>query len=535
MTVELVGGIGVFLLGMVLLTEGLKAAAGRSLRRGLARFTANRWAAVGSGALATTVVQSSTATTMTSIGLVAAGLLPPVNAVGVILGANLGTTSTAWIVAYFGLKLDISAVAMVAVALGAVMRLLGKGRVAAAAYPLAGFGLLFVGIDIMQRAMTGLADAITLPGGAGASFGVLLLLVGIGAAMTIVMQSSSAAVATTLTALSAGAIGLEQAAALVIGQNIGTTPKALLAALGASVHARRTAMAHVVFNLGTGAVALGLLPAFIALGTAMAAGGGGDAAITLAVFHTLFNVVGVVLVVPWLPTFTGLVSRTVPDRGAALTRFLSRASANEPAVAVESARTTLLLCVTEIGDETMTLATRAASARDRQAARVRLTRVRGALDEVRTFLAGVRTNADDEGDGAIAADRRRHVSVLHALDHLLGALGLLERGGAVDRFARSSDTAELREHLHEALLALVDWAPVRAPEGPADDVLERFVAVPDIRRASRRRVLRRIADRDGDPDEAEDDLEALAWAEAFSHHLKRATHHLREPAPGDEA
>ena len=535
MTVELVGGIGVFLLGMVLLTEGLKAAAGRSLRRGLARFTANRWAAVGSGALATAVVQSSTATTMTSIGLVAAGLLPPVNAVGVILGANLGTTSTAWIVAYFGLKLDISAIAMVAVALGAVMRLLGKGRVAASAYPLAGFGLLFVGIGIMQRAMTGLADAIVLPGEAGVSFAVLLLLVGIGAAMTVVMQSSSAAVATTLTALSAGAIGLEQAAALVIGQNIGTTPKALLASLGASVHARRTAMAHVVFNLGTAAVALAILPGFITLGTAMAAGGGGDAALTLAVFHTLFNLVGVLLVVPWLPAFTGLVSRTVPDRGAQLTRFLSRASANEPAVAVESARTTLLMCATEIGDETKTLATRSASMRAQQAARTRLARVRGALDEVRTYLAAVRTSADDGGDGHTNAERRRHVSVLHALDHLQSAAALLDRADAVDRFSRSSDTAELREHLHACLEALVDWCPVRAPEAPADDVLALFVGVPDLRRAARRRVLRRIADRDGDPDLAEDDLEALAWAEAFAHHLKRAVHHMREPAPGDEA
>ena len=122
MTLELAGGIGVFLLGMLLLSDGLKAAAGPAVRRALGRFTGNRFAAVATGAATTAVIQSSTATTMTTIGLVAAGLLPLRNAIGVILGANLGATSTAWLVAYFGLKLDISSFAMLAVAAGALLR-----------------------------------------------------------------------------------------------------------------------------------------------------------------------------------------------------------------------------------------------------------------------------------------------------------------------------------------------------------------------------------------------------------------------------
>ncbi len=530
MIIGFIGGIGVFLLGMVLMTEGLRALAGRSLRRGLARFTGTRLSAVVSGAVATTLVQSSTATTMTTIGLVAAGLLPMVNAVGVILGANLGTTTMAWIVAYFGLKLDISAIAMVAVAAGALLRLLGRGRLSTVGLPIAGFGLLFVGIGFMQGAMAGVSDAVDLGALSTDSFGGLLLLVLIGAVMTVLMQASGAAVAATLTALAAGAIGLEQAAAMVIGQNIGTTPKALLAALGATAPARRTALAHVLFNVGTAVVALAILPVFLVGAAAVTGGPGeGDPAITLAVFHSAFNLLGVVLVLPWLGTFTQLVSKLVPDRGPALTRFLSPAVAAEPTVAVKAARTTLLMSGAEVADEAMLLGTRAPSAREAQAARLRLQRSIGALDETATFLASVRSDPEPEHA------HRRHVSVLHALDHLQGAVGLLGPSEALDHFARDREMAELREVLAAALSAMVVWCPVLAPEAPADDVLELFASIPPLRRRTRRRVLRLVATSDAHPDDADVALEALAWVEAFSHHMMRAVHHLREPAPGDEA
>jgi phosphate:Na+ symporter len=524
-----VGGIGVFLLGMVLMTEGLRALAGRSLRRGLARFTGTRLSAVLSGAVATALVQSSTATTMTTIGLVAAGLLPMVNAVGVILGANLGTTTMAWIVAYLGLRLDISAVAMVAVAVGALVRLLGRGRLSTAGLPLAGFGLLFVGIGFMQNAMAGVADSVDLGALSTDSFGGLLLLVLIGAVMTVLMQASGAAVAATLTALAAGAIGLEQAAAMVIGQNIGTTPKALLAALGATAPARRTALAHVLFNVGTGVVALATLPLLLWGASAVAGGPESDPAITLAVFHSAFNLLGVALVLPWLGTFTQLVSRLVRDRGPALTRYLSPAAAAEPTVAVKAARTTLLMSAAEIADEALLLATRAPSARDAQAARLRLQRSVGALDETATFLAGVRSEPEPEHA------HRRHVSVLHALDHLQGAVVRLAPSEALDHLARDPELAELREALASALSATVIWCPVLAPEAPADEVLELFASIPPLRRRTRRRVLRLVATSDAHPEDADAALEALAWVEAFSHHIMRAVHHLREPAPGDEA
>jgi phosphate:Na+ symporter len=530
MALDLLGGVGVFLLGMVLLTEGLKSIAGPTLRRGLARFTGNRFSSVATGAAATALIQSSTATTMTSIGLVAAGILPYRNAVGVVVGASLGTTSTAWIVAYFGLKLDISAIAMVAVAAGALMRLLGRDRVGQAGLSVAGFGLLFVGIGLMQEAMAGVAEGFTLPGATALPFLGPLLLVLVGAVMTIVMQSSSAAVATTLTAVAAGAIGLEQAAALVIGQSIGTAPKALLAAIGATAPARRTAMAHVVFNVGAGILALVILQPFV-WGVARIAGDGPapDAAIVIALFHSLFNVVGIALVLPWLDGFSTFVARLVKDRGPVLSRFLSPAVAAEPTLAVEAARTTLLMCAAEIGDDAIALTTRATNVREAQAARSNLLHVRGALDDAGAFLADVRSDPAEE------VDHRRHVSVLHALDHLQRSVMLLERSRALDRFARAPDLAELRTYLRAALESMVAWCPVLAPDAPADDVLERLGGIPTLRRRTRRKILRRVATGEVAADDAEGTLEALAWAQSFGHHLHRAVHHLREPAPGDEA
>jgi len=528
MTFELVGGIGVFMVGMVLLTEGLKSVAGATLRRLLMRFTGRTASAILTGTLATALVQSSTATTMTTIGLVAAGLLPLANAIGVILGANLGTTSTAWIVAYFGLKLDISAVAMVAVAVGAVLRLVGRGPVALAGLPLAGFGLLFVGIGLMQAAMADVAGAITLPAAAG-GLGGLLLLVLVGVAMTVVMQSSSAAVATTLTALSAGVIGVDQAVALVIGQNVGTTPTALLASVGAVAAARRAAVAHLVFNLGTAVVALAALPLLVAIATAVTGGvEAGDPAIMVALFHTLFNVLGVALVAPWLGGFAALVSRLAPERSPRFTQYLETAAADGPTAAVLAARTTLLMAATELADVTHGLVTKAARGRAAQAARLRLQHVQHALEETASFLAKLPPEP-----ATCDAVERRYVSVLHALGHLRDAVAELGRVAPMAALGRDDALAEVRAALAAGIDATMAWCPVLAPEAPATHVHEAFAAVQEERRRTKAVVLRSVVRGRRDPYEVDDTMAALAWVDAFSHHLTRAVHHLQEPAPGD--
>src|SRR5690606_32754333 len=161
-------------------------------------------------------------------------------------------------------------------------------------------------------------------------------LVGVGVGMTVVLQSSSAAVATTLAGLHAGTIGLEQAALLVIGQNLGTTFTAALASMGGSVPVRRTALAHILFNGGTAVVALAAFP--ILLGGALAVAGESDPEIAVALFHTVFNLIGVGLFLPFTPRFAGFIERLVPERGPTLTRHLDPSVAQMPAVALEAAR-----------------------------------------------------------------------------------------------------------------------------------------------------------------------------------------------------
>lgn len=293
------GGLGLFLLGMGLMTDGLKLAAGAALHRILAGATRTRWHALGSGILVTALVQSSSAVTVAAIGFVNAGLLALGPALWVLFGANVGTTMTGWIVALVGLKFKIEALAMPLAGLGALLRLTGEGRRSGAiGTALAGFGLLFMGIALLQQAFAGLAGQISLPQGEGPL--AVLAQIGIGVLMTVLMQSSSAAMAVTLTAAQGGLIGAQGAAAVVIGANIGTTFTALLAAIGATPNARRASSAHVVFNLLTGAVALLLLPWLIgALGLAREALElPPDPATKLALFHTTFNLLGVLLMWP---------------------------------------------------------------------------------------------------------------------------------------------------------------------------------------------------------------------------------------------
>jgi phosphate:Na+ symporter len=299
LSTNLAGGLGLFLLGMSMMTDGLKLAAGPALERILAGATRTRWHALGSGVMVTAVVQSSSAVTVAAIGFVNAGLLSLGPALWVLFGANVGTTMTGWIIAMIGLKFKIEALALPLIGAGVVLRLTGEGqRRGAIGTALAGFGLLFLGIAMLQASFTGLAGQIELPQGEGPL--AVLAQVAIGALMTVLMQSSSASMAIALTAAQGGLLTAQGAAAVVIGANIGTTVTAMLAAIGATPNARRAAAAHVVFNLITGLVALALLPWLIdALGTASEALGlPHDPAAKLALFHSIFNVLGVLLMWP---------------------------------------------------------------------------------------------------------------------------------------------------------------------------------------------------------------------------------------------
>jgi phosphate:Na+ symporter len=306
--VTLVGGLGLFLLGIHHLTEGLKGLAGDSLRRALQRLVAGRFSAVASGAFFTAVIQSSTAAILTVIGFVSAGLVTFSQAVSMIVGATLGTTSTIWLVAIFGLRFRISAAALPMLGIGAFLWLIARGKTRSFGAILAGFGLIFTGIDFLQTGMGGVSW--NLEAFAGRGLGARWILAGIGVLMSIVMQSSTAAGAATLVALNAGSLTFEQGCAMIVGQSVGTAATTGLVMVGGSLAVRRSSLAHIIFSVIVGL--LGIL--FLGPLTAAADSVGAqvydpDGVLAMATFSSLFKLAGIVVFYPWLDHFARFIIR----------------------------------------------------------------------------------------------------------------------------------------------------------------------------------------------------------------------------------
>lgn len=338
---QFAGGLGLLLLGMRLMSEGLRVSAGDALRHILATCTGSRWRGLGSGVLITALVQSSSAVTFATVGFVNAGLLSVAQAVSVIYGANVGTTLTSWLVALLGFNVNLQLLALPAIAVGTALRIgAGGHRRGPLGDALAGFGLFFIGIDILRLAFQDLGagvdlGALALPGPAGV---LVMLLIGI--VLTVLMQSSSAALALTLTAAAGGLIPLPAAAAMVIGANLGTTSTAAFAAIGATANARRVALAHVMFNLVTAIVALATLPLQLWLASRVGSLLSGPAGIatTLAVFHTQTKLTGLAVIWPLTDRLVSWLHRRFRSREEDLARpeFLDRNVLQSPALALDA-------------------------------------------------------------------------------------------------------------------------------------------------------------------------------------------------------
>jgi len=418
-TISVLGGVGLFLLGMSVMTSGLKALAGSRLRETLSKMAATPLSGAFWGALVTLIVQSSSATTMTTIGLVSAGLLTFAQGLALVFGANVGTTGTGWLIALIGVRVSLTAAALPMIFVGALIKLLGRDRLAASGEALAGFALVLFGLTTLQQGMTGVAEQLhpaDLPAifGPGVSWwssllGVLGLVV-LGLAMTAVMQSSTAAIAVTLSAYFAGAIGLDQACALIIGQNIGTATSSAMAAIGASSTAKRLALAYVLFKVIAALIALVLFPVTIPLLVRVSATI--DGVTLLAAYHTAYNVVGVAVLLPAIDRFTRFVERILPERRSPLTRCLDPAALETPLAAEEAVRRTVARSLgTMCGSIGAALAAknRAASA----SARKNVVSVAEASDALRQswqFISEASGPPDSE------EEQGRLESTLHALD-----------------------------------------------------------------------------------------------------------------------
>ncbi|MFW6274594.1 MAG: Na/Pi cotransporter family protein [Spirochaetota bacterium] len=316
---EVIGSLGLFLYGMRTMSDGIQKAAGDKLQAILKFMTGNRFAGVATGFGMTAIIQSSSATTVMVVSFVNAGLLSLGQAIGVIMGANIGTTVTGWIVAIFGFKFNISAIALPAIGVGLPLIFWKRLKKSEWGETLVGFGLLFLGLSFLKASVPEIdahpesLEFVTNLTGFGIFSRFLFIIIGTG--LTVVLQSSSASMAITLTMAFSGWIDFPNAAAMVLGENIGTTITAMIASIGTDVHARRAATAHMMFNI-IGIIWLQFLffPIIALVDSLVPGSMESQAGITshLAMFHTTFNVINTLIFINFVNWLERIVKFMVP-------------------------------------------------------------------------------------------------------------------------------------------------------------------------------------------------------------------------------
>ncbi|MBQ3043649.1 MAG: Na/Pi cotransporter family protein [Alistipes sp.] len=332
----LLGALGMFLYGMNLMSAGLQKAAGSKMRGFLTKMTSTPFKGVLSGLGITSVIQSSSATTVMTVGFVNAGLLTLKQAIGVIMGANIGTTVTAWLVAWLGFKADISLFAVPLMAVGFILSLSKSDKRRHISELVVGFSLLFLGLSLMKESVPDLRETpevlAFIREWTGFGFGSVLIFLLFGSVLTLVLQSSSATMALTLIMVNMGWIPFEMGAAMVLGENIGTTITANIAAAVGNVNARRAALAHTLFNVFGVCWALLLFKPFLALvgmvitwmglpnpldidhTMAMTEGESTATLYGISMLHTMFNVINTLLLIWFTKQMVKIVTFVIKDK-----------------------------------------------------------------------------------------------------------------------------------------------------------------------------------------------------------------------------
>lgn len=521
--ISVIGGIAIFLLGMSLLTNGLKEIAGETLKKWLQTFTKGTFTSLLTGLVMTMLVQSSTATTILTVGFVSAGLLTFVQSIGIIIGANIGSTSTGWIISLLGFKISLQAMSLPIIALGVFIQYVAPHDKKKMGGVFTGFGLLFLGIDLLQEGMETAQNWISFDSIRTDSLLSILLLIIIGIVMTIIMQASSAAMATTLAALFAGAIDFEQAAYLVIGQNIGTTATAIVASIGSSIAAKRTAVTHLLFNVVTAVIVtvfISYILKFVEWLT-VAMTGNFDETVGLALFHTLFSVLGAMLFIPFTKQFSKLLIKLLPERANALTRNLDDNLVSAPSAALEVAYQTLLQMLKQLTEAIIELIEMKKGTASYEK---KVKEVEEAIVILRNFLNEVQSTSSKL--------RRKHVAILHVLDHLTRLVNVL----------RDQQKTEAIYHQEKLMNR---WQKLLVKIDESFDSEEKLLAmekeltntaqtIAEERRTRRRRYYERTAVRETEIELAMSKVQALLWIDRLVYHYWRAFARLVEYKQGNE-
>ncbi len=335
-------GVAILLFGMIMLEEGFRTFTKGPLQKILRNATNKLYKSIPVGAFVTALIQSSSLVSVITISFISAGLISLSGGLGLIFGANIGTTATAWLVAGFGLKIKISALAMPMLIFGIIFSFQKKNSLRGIGNILAGLGFFFLGIHYMKEGFDVFKEYIDLTEYAVSGFLGVIIYCFLGIIITTILQSSSATLALILTALAAGQIEYENALALAIGANIGTTITAILGSLSSNVDGKRLAGAHLVFNFVTGIVAIAFvypLANLVDYLSTLVGIGATDYILKLALFHTIFNVVGVVIMIPFIKPLEKVLLKFIkekPDKDVDEPKFLNESVLEMPAAVIRA-------------------------------------------------------------------------------------------------------------------------------------------------------------------------------------------------------
>ncbi|MEQ8910325.1 MAG: Na/Pi symporter [Vicingaceae bacterium] len=336
---KFLAGLGIFLMGLFFIEESLKNMAGGSFKRFLRKHTNNRIKAILSGTVVTAILQSSSVVSLIVLAFVGAGVMNLSNALGVIVGSNLGTTFTGWIVATLGFQLNIESFSMPFIAIGglSLLFLKDKKKLVELGRFVMGFGLLFLGLNFMKISVEQFADNFNLD--RYVQYGPYLLLI-VGFVLTAIIQSSSAAMVITLSALHGGLINLEGAAGIVIGSDLGTTITVVLGSLNGTAAKKRVALSHVGFNTLTALIALIFLyPLLNLISNTFSIQ---DELMALVAFHSIFNVIGIIVCFPFLGLFARFLENRFQSQNSRPSLYISKVSTEVPEAAIAALKNELL-------------------------------------------------------------------------------------------------------------------------------------------------------------------------------------------------
>jgi phosphate:Na+ symporter len=340
---EISAGVAIFLFGMLSLEEGFKAFTGGLLEKLLRKTTDGTWKSLSFGIISTSIMQSSSLVSVITISFLSAGLIGLTAGIGIIFGANLGTTTGAWLIAGFGMKVKISAYAMPMLVFGIIGIFQKSKNIKGIGYILAGLGFLFLGIHYMKEGFEAFRDTIDLTAFAVDGYPGILLFTLIGIAATVIMQSSHATLVIIITALAAQQITYENALALAIGANIGTTITAIIGSMSSNIQGKRLAAAHLIFNLITAAIAIlfiyqiGYSVDWISSAVGIA---DDDYTLKLAVFHSVFNTIGIIAMLPFINFLSDKLTSLMPEKIHSKEQpiYLSDSAIELPDTAIEAVR-----------------------------------------------------------------------------------------------------------------------------------------------------------------------------------------------------